>query len=91
MKHRSNDGHAKVSLGEGVRVVPCPVAPGGFARSPVAWSGRQKKRVYNEMVEFWGSVAELVHHKVTGGLPQPSLKENEAITFLRSILLFQID
>ena len=77
-------------MGSDVAVRPRPVEGGCFGRNPLAWSGLQKKRVYNEMIELWGSVAEMVHHSLTGRLPEKGLKRNKAVTLLRSVLLFDI-
>ena len=77
-------------MGSGVVVRPRPVEGGCFGRNPLAWSGLQKKRVYNEMVELWGSAAEMVHHFLTGRLQEKGLKRNQVVMLLRSVLLFDI-
>jgi hypothetical protein len=76
--------------GSGVAVRPWPVEVGRFSCNPLAWSSMQKKRVYNEMVGLWGSVAEMMHNCVTGQLPEKGLKRNKVVSRLRSILLFDI-
>ena len=77
-------------MGNGVVVRPRPVEGGRFSRNPLAWSGLQKKRVYNEMVELWGSVAEMVHHLLTGRFHEKGLKPSKVVTLLRYVLLFDI-
>jgi uncharacterized SAM-binding protein YcdF (DUF218 family) len=77
-------------IGCGVSVRLWPVEVGRFGRNPLAWSSMQKKRIYNEMVELWGSIVEMVHYRLTGRLPEKGLKRNKTITSLRSILLFDI-
>jgi uncharacterized SAM-binding protein YcdF (DUF218 family) len=74
----------------GVSVRQYPVEVGRFRRNPLAWSSMQKKRIYNEMVELWGSVFEMVYYRLTGRLPEKGLKRNKTITLLRSILLFDL-
>lgn len=77
-------------LGSGVSLFPAPVARDAFSRWPWQWSRRQKKMVYNEMIEFWGSLFEKVNYHWHGGLPQKSLKQNPAVSVLREWLLFEI-
>jgi hypothetical protein len=77
--------------GQGVNIIPVPVDPGAFDPSPLRWTTRQKKQVYNEMIKFWGSLAELVHYQYTGELPERSLGERPSVSFLRGLLLFDLD
>ena len=77
--------------GQAVAITPAPVDPGDFARSPLRWTSRQKKVVYNEMIKFWGSLGEMAHYRASGTLPEPSLDEGEIVAFLRAILLFDLD
>jgi hypothetical protein len=74
----------------GVSASLWPVEIGRFSKNPISWSTIQKKRIYNEMVELWGSVAEMVYYRFSGGLPGKGLKQSRAISSLRSILLFDI-
>jgi uncharacterized SAM-binding protein YcdF (DUF218 family) len=76
--------------GHEVAVKSYPVEVGRFNPNPLAWSCIQKKIVYNEMVEFWGSLVEMVHYLVTGRLPANGLKKSETVSWLRSLLLFDI-
>lgn len=77
-------------LGRGVAVRPWPVEVGRFRRNTLAWSNIQKKIVYNEMVEFWGSLVEMGHYLVTRRLPEHEEKKSRAISWLRSVLLFEV-
>ena len=77
-------------LGRGVPIRLCPVEVGRFGRNPLAWSGIQKKLVYNEMVQLWGSLAEMGHYRMTERLPEKGAKRNKAISWLRSVLLFEV-
>jgi uncharacterized SAM-binding protein YcdF (DUF218 family) len=82
----------KIALvGRGVTIVPAPVDPGSIARSPLEWTTRQKKILYNEMIKFWGSLTELTHYHATGRLPERDLGDGKIVSFLRSVLLFQIE
>ncbi len=76
-------------VGSGKTILPCPVVSAPFDRNPLAWSVRQKKQIYNEMVEFWGSLAEKLMYHIHGGLPERSLKQNKIVSTLRRVLLFQ--
>jgi uncharacterized SAM-binding protein YcdF (DUF218 family) len=53
--------------------------------------GLSAKRVYNESVKFWGSLAEYAYHQTTGRL----LTENEPMSRfmenLRKVLLFEVN
>lgn len=77
-------------LGCGVTVRLCPVEVGRFRRNPLAWSSIQKKIIYNEMIEFWGSVAEMVHYLVSRRLPKKGIKRNKALSWLRAVFLFDV-
>lgn len=76
--------------GEQVTIIPVPVEEGLFLKPALKWSIEQKKRVYNEMVELWGSFIEMVLYKVNGQLSEKSLKKSKAVIFLRSVLLFDL-
>lgn len=78
-------------LGRGTTILPCPAASNRLAPNPLRWSTRQKKQVYNEMVEFWGSLFEMLHFRLTGRLPEKSLTQGRAVLYLRQWLLFEID
>jgi uncharacterized SAM-binding protein YcdF (DUF218 family) len=77
-------------LGRGVAVRPYPVEVGRFKCNPLAWSSIQKKIVYNEMVEFWGSLVEMAHYFVTGQLPERGIKKSKTVSWLRLVLLFDV-
>ena len=77
--------------GQGVEIIPVPVDPGEFAPSPLTWTTRQKKQIYNEMIKFWGSLAEMIQYQYTGELPERSLGERPSVSFLRGLLLFDLD
>ena len=68
-----------VLAGKGVRIDPAPVEAKPYAVSPLRWSVREQKRAYNEMIEFWGSLVEVINYKVTGQLPQPGQAESGII------------
>ena len=79
-----------VLAGKGVRIDPAPVEAKPYAVSPLRWSVREQKRAYNEMIEFWGSLVEVINYKVTGQLPQPGQAESGIIKYLRDSLLLEI-
>lgn len=73
-----------------VTIIPCPVEDGAFSKNPFIWTTRQKKKVYNEMVELWGSLFEFVQYKFSEKFPEKCLKKSKGIRFLRSVLLFDV-
>lgn len=77
-------------IGQPTKILPFPVDDKPFPKNPLRWTAAQKKRVYNEMVETWGSLIELVQYKIRGGMPERSLKKSKTITFLRDLLLFEV-
>ena len=77
-------------VGSGVTILPCNANGKPFTHSIVSWPISQKKRMYNEMVELWGGIAEYVSFKLRGKLPERSMKEHRLVKFLRSALLFEI-
>ena len=77
-------------LGEGVEVIPVSVEGQAFSKSPLDWTVEQKKRVYNEMVELWGSLAEMVWYRLTKHLPKKNLNRSRVVSFIKGILLFDI-
>jgi hypothetical protein len=42
------------------------------------------------MVELWGSLAEMVHYRLSGRLPEQGLKQSKTVSSLRALLLFDI-
>jgi len=47
--------------------------------------------VHNEMVEFWGSLVELVRYRISGELPAEAPGKSGLAYRLKQILLFKID
>ena len=76
--------------GTGVEILPCPVEAEPYGLWPTAWTTVQKKQAWNEMIEFWGSMMEMVHYKITGRLPEGNPKKNRVVGFLRGVLLFKV-
>ena len=77
--------------GSCVRVQPHAVATGplnptNWYRHTVGW-----KMVYNEMVEFWGSLVEFVRYRISGELPAEAPGKSGLAYRLKQILLFKID
>ncbi len=80
-----------MTLGSEVKIQPHPVATGSvdqtnWYRHRTGW-----KMVYNEMVEFWGSLIELARYKVSGELPEQVPGKTSLATRLKQLLLFKID
>jgi uncharacterized SAM-binding protein YcdF (DUF218 family) len=77
--------------GSEVQVRPHAVATGKldqtkWFRHSVGW-----KMVYNEMVEFWGSMLEFARYGLSGELPREVPGKSGLADLLRKVLLFQID
>jgi uncharacterized SAM-binding protein YcdF (DUF218 family) len=78
-------------LGSDVSVQPSMVATGGFNatnwyRYKTGW-----KMVYNEMVEFWGSMVELAKYRLSGDLPAEAPGKSGLAGRLKLFLLFDVD
>jgi uncharacterized SAM-binding protein YcdF (DUF218 family) len=77
-------------LGSKVTILPAQTPNTSYPKSPLKWCSRQWKQLYNELVEFWGSVAELAIYKAQGELPERGLKERAWVKALRRALLVEI-
>lgn len=80
-----------VLFGTKTRIQPYCVATGklnreNWYRYPVGW-----KMVYNEMLESWGSMIELVKYRFSGDLAHTRIGKNGFVKALRNVLLFEID
>ena len=78
-------------LGSGVAVQPVMTATGrldagNWRRHSTGW-----KMVYNEMVEFWGSLIELAKYKLSGELPEKAPGKSSLSGRLKQLLLFDVD
>lgn len=73
-----------LTLGRGVRIQPANVP----SRMRTAGYTVRAKMIYNEMVNFWGSVMELGYNKFTGGLLFENHKVIRLISIFKRILLF---
>jgi uncharacterized SAM-binding protein YcdF (DUF218 family) len=49
------------------------------------------KRVYNEMIELWGSLYELTKYSILGTLPEKAPNQSPVVAFLRKMLLFDME
>jgi len=79
-----------ILLGAGVKIQTC-----GVERPPVkgrGWfkSSKGLKMIYNEMVEFWGSLAELAIYKLNGALPGNHPSDTRIVQHLKALLLFDV-
>jgi len=48
------------------------------------------KLMYNEMIEFWGSIGEFLYYTFMGHVPVRPLSKNPTIGWLRSVVLFDV-
>ena len=67
-------------------------APVGVERNLMGYFKTTKgvKTIYNEMVRFWGSLAEFAAFKIRGKLPEKNPKDIIFVKFLKSMLLFNV-
>lgn len=49
------------------------------------------KLMYNEMIQFWGSIGEFVYYKMTGHVPARAWSQRPIVKRLKSVLLFDLD
>lgn len=77
-------------IGTDTVIHPYPVLSRPFDENPLTWSVRQKKQIYNEMVECWGSLFEKLLYHVQGDISQRRLKQNKTLCFLKQLLLFEV-
>ncbi|RJQ80866.1 MAG: YdcF family protein [Desulfobacteraceae bacterium] len=75
-------------LGDGVRVERFAVAAPTGRASRGARQWRNEKMIYNEMVQFWGSLYELAYHRVTGELAATKLNDSKMVRQMKAALLF---
>jgi len=47
------------------------------------------KRIYNEMVKVWGSIAEFLSYKIRERVSQPNQKDRQFIKRMKSLFLFR--
>lgn len=78
-------------LGRGASIQPLMVATGrldgtNWYRYKTGW-----KMLYNEMVEFWGSLLELVRYSLSGELPEKAPGKSSLAGRLKQFLLFDVD
>jgi uncharacterized SAM-binding protein YcdF (DUF218 family) len=62
-----------------------------YGKNPLNWSSGQRKKVFIEMVEFWGSIYEFIDYKIKHKLPEKPLKNNQLISFMRRSIYFFIN
>jgi len=77
-------------LGKDVKVLWFKVGSRCGGNNEVRGSAKCLERYFNEMVRFWGSVAEMVIYVIPGRLPVHNFKDYLFIKFLRSHLLFNV-
>jgi hypothetical protein len=78
-------------IGSKARILRCNADSESLPKSPCRWSVRQCKLIYNETVEFWGSMTEMAAYFFRRDLPEKSLKATGVVNFLRKALLFEVD
>lgn len=79
------------SIGSGRDTQPFGVATGTISLANWYRHGVGWKMVYNEMLECWGSLLELVRYRWTGRLPEKAPDPSAIVRLLKKALLFEID
>ena len=77
-------------IGKGVRVQIFKVSAQNTSAGPMAVNTALLKLVYNEMMEFWGSLFEYAAWQMTGVLSKESRKDSDLSKILRSLLLLDV-
>ena len=77
-------------VGSDTRIYPHPVATGAITsrnwyHRAIGW-----EMIYNEMVESWGSIVELVGYKIKSDLPRTQSGKSFFPTALKKFILFKI-
>jgi uncharacterized SAM-binding protein YcdF (DUF218 family) len=80
-----------VLIGADTRIQLYPVATGLLNRNNWYRHTLGLKMIYNEILESWGSIAELVVYRYSGKISDRRIGRKGFIRFLRNILLFEID
>jgi uncharacterized SAM-binding protein YcdF (DUF218 family) len=79
-----------LSRGSGARIDWSAVPTGSVDATNWYAASEGWKRVYNEMVELWGSLYELASYRVWNTLPKEAPGQSQVVALLREILLFDI-
>jgi len=69
----------------------CRPQPTRFDADAAAVNATLSKLVYNEMVEFWGSLFEYVTYQVKGMPVEKQGKESAILLYLRSVVLLDVN
>jgi hypothetical protein len=80
-----------LTLGIGMKIQPQMVPTGKLYQGNWYRYGLGWKMVYNEMVEFWGSMTELMKFALTGELPEEAPGKSSLGGRLKQLLLFDVD
>lgn len=78
-------------LGNDTKIYPYTVATKKLAqenwyRHKTGW-----KMFYNEMMEYWGSLTELLTFQIRGAVPAKAWKKSDFLKRLKPLILFDID
>jgi uncharacterized SAM-binding protein YcdF (DUF218 family) len=79
-----------LTLGSGIRIHRSSTAVGPTDADNWYNSANGWKRLYNEMIELWGSMYELAEYALRGRLPEKPPNQSPVVAFLRKMLLFEI-
>jgi hypothetical protein len=80
-----------LSLGSGFQIQVNGVPTGGldatnWYRHAAGW-----KRIFNEIMDTWGSLYEFAAYGIRGALPEAPPNQSQVVVFLRKMLLFDVD
>ena len=76
--------------GTGKNILPYAVKSIPYQKNFLLWSSTQRKKILIEMVDFWGSIVEVIQYKIQGQLPEKPLKDNKLISFTRRSIYYII-
>jgi len=80
-----------LTLGLDIKIQPRMVPTGKLDRANWYRHTAGLKMLYNEMVEFWGSMMELMKYGLTGDLPEEAPGKSSLAGRLKQLLLFDVD
>jgi uncharacterized SAM-binding protein YcdF (DUF218 family) len=77
-------------LGENVKMQIYGVRPTDVKGADGRTGALMPRLIYNEMLQFWGSIGEMLSYKVTGELPVQDSARLKAMKFLKKRVLFDV-
>ncbi len=74
-------------IGDGVSIHPCSVSGKSLGKPPSEYRKIMIWVMYNEMIKYWGSLAEYVAVLIYGDIPEPAITKSRLTSFLKKALV----